>query len=98
MAYDIVIDGDSEFDFATIHGLKRLRKWANDNGGPALQELLENNETDDVQFLRQEIIELLKSDTFIPPRIRSTLDYMASVSLKIGSTAYITDGFASDDD
>ena len=96
MAYDIVVDGN-EFDLASIQGFKNVRKWVENNGTPFLRELFENNETDDVQEVRKEIILILSSGRFVPKNIRTTLDYMATVSMKVGKVAYISDGFTNDE-
>jgi len=96
MAYDIVVDGN-EFDLASINGFKKMRYWITENGGPVFLEFLENNETDRVPELRKEIVELLATRNDIPRGVRSTLDFMVSVSLKLGKTAYVTDGFSADE-
>ena len=98
MAYDIVVD-DTEFDLATINGFKKLRYWIQENGGPVFKEFLEDNATDRIPELRKEIVDLLSSKSLneIPRGVRSTLDFMVTVSLKVGKTAYITDGFMSDE-
>ena len=92
MSYEIVVDETSEYPLATNRGWRELERWAAGEGGPLLKEFTANNETSNVQGLKKELVHTLKTKKSIPEDIRTTIEHLATVALRLGKKAYVTDG------